>query len=131
MTNSISPGRIGRVAVPGSSRYEARVRTLLAKLGLLLAVLLMPLGMAPAAATSHHSMAAMMSGHCPDQAPANHVKGDGIADCAMACAAALPAADAAPESAPLSLADTPLLAVAVERLHGLHPETATPPPRAS
>ncbi len=135
MTSNMALPTTARLDDGGASRYEARVPTFLAKLALLFAVLLMPLGMAPAAATSaasggHHMMAGMPAGHCPDQAPANH-EGSGIADCAMACASALPAADFASERQPLALSAAPLLSVPAERLHGLHPETATPPPRAS
>ena len=129
-SNRVLP-TVARLDDRGASRYEARVPTFLAKLALLLAVLLMPLGMAPAAATGgHHMMAGMPAGHCPDQGPTNH-ESSGIADCAMACASALPAADFASERQPLALSAAPLLAVPAERLHGLHPETATPPPRAS
>jgi hypothetical protein len=98
---------------------------------LLFAVLLMPLGMSPAAAApAHHWMAAgMPMDHCLDQAP-SHGKKAGFAECTMACAAALPAVEA-PGALPLTMAvELPRLA-ATDRLHGLHPETATPPPRAS
>jgi hypothetical protein len=109
--------------------YSLRMRSLLARLALMVAVLLMPLGMTPAAATTHdHSaMESMAMGHCDGNAPAHHSKG-GIADCAMACAAALPAAELARDEAPFVRSSLEP-AVAERALHGLHPETATPPPK--
>ena len=103
----------------------------LARLILLVAVLLMPLGMSAAAAAMppHHDMAGMVMGHCPDQAPTQDHKA-GFAECTMACAAALPAVEAPDEVAPSLPVELPRL-VAAHQLHGLHPETATPPPRAS
>jgi hypothetical protein len=101
-----------------------------AKLLVLMAVLLMPFGMAPAGAAGHHAASAsMVMSHCPDQKTADHAKG-GAVECTMACAAALPAIDA-PGQQPLLVACEPLEQSAAERLHGLHPETATPPPKHS
>jgi hypothetical protein len=101
------------------------------KLLVLLAVLLMPLGMSPgAAAPVRHQMAAgMPMGHCPDQAP-SHDKKSGFGECTMACAAALPAVEASAAELPIAPPELPRLALS-DRLHGLQPETATPPPRAS
>lgn len=97
---------------------------------LLFAVLLMPLGMAPAvAAPVHHMAAGMPMGHCPEQAPSDERKA-GFAECTMACAAALPAVEAPREEALLVTVELPRLPAAPQ-LHGLHPETATPPPRVS
>jgi hypothetical protein len=103
----------------------------IAKLMVLIAVLLMPLGMAPAlAAPGHHqAMAAMPMGHCPDQAPSRDVK-HGFAECTMACAAALPAVDARRDQ-PALIICTPVAANAPRALRGLHPDTATPPPKGS
>jgi hypothetical protein len=102
----------------------------LARMLLLFAVLLMPLGMSPAAAAPvHHETAAGMPSHCPDQLP-GHEKRAGIAECTMACAAALPAVQAPAAEAPALRAEPPRFAAA-DPLHGLHPETATPPPKAS
>jgi hypothetical protein len=97
---------------------------------LLLALLLMPLGMQPAAAAStHHDMASMPMGHCPDQDSHHGIKG-GIAECAMACAGALPAAELAARE-PLLIAGDPIQPIAAHRLDGLHPDTVTPPPKRS
>jgi hypothetical protein len=105
--------------------------TRLANLLVLLAVLLMPFGMAPAAAsTEHHpAMAGMANDHCPDQGASHEAKG-GIADCAMACSAALPAADGSPQ-ARLLIVCTPVAAGPERALHGVQPHPATPPPKRS
>ena len=107
------------------------VARILSRLMVLVAVLLMPLGMSPAAAAPvHHEMAAgMPMGHCPDQAP-GHDKKSGFGECTMACAAALPAIEAPAAGLPIIPPELPRLA-SIGRLHGLHPETAIPPPRAS
>jgi len=111
--------------------YSSPVQMVLTRLLLLIAMLFLPLGMnAPAAAASHHgSMAGMPMQHCPEQAPRHETK-PGIAECTMACASALPAMDrVSDEVRPLPrLAFRPLPA---HPLHGLHPDTATPPPKAS
>jgi hypothetical protein len=101
------------------------------KLLMLVAVLLMPLGMAPATATVAHSQMAMdmPTGHCPDQAPHHDSKG-GIAECTMACAGTLPAADLA-NTEPVPIARAPIQPAAAQRLQGLHPDPATPPPKRS
>ena len=98
------------------------------KLLALFAVLLMPLGMAaPASASQHHSMASMPMQHCPEQSPSQKGK-LGFSECTMACAGALPAIEASREGE--SVVDPILhLPLSVLRLHGLHPEIATPPPK--
>ena len=105
---------------------------LASKLLILLSVLLMPLGMAPASAASQHSHSAMSMSmpmqHCPQPGPQQDEPG--IADCAMACAAALPAlSETAPER-PM-IVGQPEQPASAQLLHGLHPETATPPPKRS
>ena len=102
---------------------------LTAKLLILLAVLLMPLGMAPASASVAHDqmMAGMAMGHCPEQAPSNESK-NAFGECTMACAAALPAIDGQRDERGL-IVRAPAQPVAARCLHGLHPETATPPPK--
>ena len=109
--------------------YAGRVRQLIARLVLLVAVLLMPLGMAPAAAgpVGHQRVDAMPMGHC-DQQGSKHAPKAGFAECTMACSAALPAADLSRDEAPPA-ALVPLNPVAAAILLGLHPDTATPPPK--
>lgn len=109
--------------------YSGRVQ-LVSKLLLLFSVLLLPLGMQPAVATptAHHEMAMPMA-HCPDQGSKHELKG-GFAECTMVCSAALPAAELTQPEAPWASCApaTPRIA---QVLHGLQPETATPPPRQS
>jgi len=106
------------------------MRQILALLALL-AVIVMPFGMAPAQASSaqHHAMAGMPMEHCPDQQSPGALHA-GFSECTMACSSALPPLDATPAMTPMMVSAEPLQ-TAAERLHGLHPETATPPPRRS
>ena len=113
------------------SGYALPVRNILARLVLVLAVLLMPLGMTPAAASgpAHHSSASMPMGHCDQEAPRQH--GDkGISECMMACSVALPAAAPA-RDAPAVIVCLPAEPAAAEILRGLEPDPATPPPKRS
>jgi hypothetical protein len=105
---------------------------LIAKLLLIVAMLSMPFGMTAAAGSAHHDAMAMgdtSMRHCPDQGSGHNMKG-GIAECTMACAAALPAADATNGGPPLIICD-PVLPGTAQRLHSLHPDIATPPPKRS
>ena len=111
------------------SGYVGPVRSVIARLVLLVAVLLMPLGMAAPAEAHPATNMAMMS-HCPDRAPAHHQPKGALAACTMACSAALPAMDRVAAEPlpplPMTVADAP-----AHPLRGLHPETATPPPKAA
>jgi hypothetical protein len=102
----------------------------ISKLLLLIAVLLMPFGMAtaPAAAAENHGTSMPMQ-HCPE--PGSKQSGKSmVAECTMACAAALPAMDHAAAEAPRILC-LPAQPAVAQRLNGLHPDIATPPPKAS
>lgn len=118
-----------------TSTQDSKKRLMLtcwARLLAVAALLIMPLGMsaAPAvAAPQHPAMTGMPMEHCPDKTPTDPGK-SASAECTMACAAALPALDA-PVAQPMSVAREPAQALFVQRLHGLHPETATPPPKHS
>jgi hypothetical protein len=101
---------------------------LFARLMVLLAVLLMPFGMA-APAEAHAATEMSMPSHCPDPAPARHEPKGALAACTMACASALPAMEAA-AGEPLPITAPIIAASPARRLDGLHPETATPPPKA-
>jgi hypothetical protein len=94
----------------------------------LIALLVMPLGMAAPAAAQ--PMAPMVMTHCPDQGShPHHQKGSAI-ECTMACASALPAMDrVSGEVRPM--ARGAFLPLPTRPLRGLHPDTATPPPKAS
>ena len=95
----------------------------------LIAVLLMPVSMiAPAAAAHHQSEAAMPMQHCPDeQAPGTE---SGIAQCAMACSAAVPELGS-PAPARLTVTCAPPTAIAPKTLQGIQQDIATPPPKRS
>jgi len=95
------------------------------RLIVLIAVLLMPLGMAPAHANADadHASAGMTMQHCPKQD-----RKAGVAECTMACSTALPAIEASREPM-LTVRPSIALPRVEQELHGLHPETATPPPR--
>jgi hypothetical protein len=104
---------------------------IVARLLLLLSVLLMPLGMGPAAASAPSGHQAMMAGtsmdHCPEQSN-KHERSEGMAFCSMACASALPAQDLARNE--MCRRRHQLVAPAIgHMLTGIHPEIATPPPR--
>lgn len=95
------------------------------RLIVLIAVLMMPFGMAQAPASPLE--AGMSMGHCVDQGSGQGSK-HGLAECTMACAAALPALDARVDH-PLLIVSEHVLSGTSEPLHGLHPRIATPPPR--
>ena len=104
----------------------------LVKLLVLLAMVSTTFGMtvSPASAEGHQEPATNMSmQHCPKQAPGHDSKG-GFVECTMACSAALPAVDL-PQTQHLLIAAAPTAPAAARELHGLHPDTATPPPKAS
>lgn len=106
--------------------------TLVGRLLLLLAVLLMPLGMTPAAASAspvdhHQMMAGMAMGHCPDQSN-KHGQDGGLAMCSMACASALPAQEVARDDTPLRQPQL-LIPMMTQGLRGILLEIATPPPK--
>ena len=103
---------------------------MLCRLLLLVAVLLMPFGMAPVLASQHqHSGAAMPMQHCPEQTPSHSGKA-GFTECAMACSSALPAA-VLRQREQVGFENPPQTAVESPRLRGIHPDIATPPPRSS
>jgi hypothetical protein len=108
------------------------VTRFLAKLVLLCSMLLMPLGMSAAATSApHHGTAAhaMPVEHCSDQQSGSQSK-SGIADCTMACAAALPAADIRPQRGVLIICE-PVTPAGAQRLRDLPADPATPPPKQS
>ena len=103
------------------------MRTLV-KLLALLAVMLLPLGMAPAAATAaHHDMASMPMQHCPEQ-DSGHQPKAAFAVCTMACSAALPAFDRC-EAQPVPSPPERMRPELARHLSDLHPDIVTPPPK--
>jgi hypothetical protein len=108
------------------------VSKMLRRLLVALAVLVMPLGMHPAAGAPivRHSAAMPMSmpmQHCPEQGSKHHTNG-AFAECTMACSSALPAADSVRQE-PAGFHRSPVAPAAVDVLDGLHPDIATPPPK--
>jgi len=88
----------------------------------LLAVLLMPLAMAPPV-QAHSSAAA----HCSDQMPKPDSKHQAT-ECAMPCSAALPAT-MTPTIQHAAIAAVATEVPSLPVLHGIHSDIATPPPR--
>ena len=113
------------------SHYSAGMRSALLRLLAFVAVLLMPFGMsaAPAAAAHHEQMGAIAMQHCPDRNSKPHSTG-ALADCTMACAAALPAAELPQPGTPLAFR-VPVEPNVIPSLSGIELEIATPPPRLS
>jgi hypothetical protein len=110
---------------------EKLMAGLIAKLLALVAVVLMPLCMSAApGATPHHGMSASMPSHCPEQPAGSHGKA-GIAECTMICSATLPAADMCRDAPMLTIAGLLPEQLLALSLRGIHPDTATPPPRHS
>jgi hypothetical protein len=106
------------------------MRQIVLRLLALLAVMLMPFGMAAAPATAvQHEQMAMPMQHCPEPGSSGHSTG-ALAHCTMACASALPATDLQIAGThPVSkLVPQPALIAA---LSGIELEIATPPPRRS
>ena len=116
------------IAGQGRRPYLAGMSRLI-NLLTLVALALMPFGMAaPAAAAGHHSAPAVSGAqHCPDQEGVPRAM-DGISECTMACASTLPAI-APTDGQLLAPVAPPNLRPLAKPLTGLHPETATPPPR--
>jgi hypothetical protein len=112
--------------------YPVVVQMVLARLLLLIAVLFLPLGMnAPAAAATHHGpMAGMAMSDRPDQ-PGRHQQKAWSPVCTMACASALPAFDRRDDDEIAPIARIAFAPLPAHPLHGLVPDIATPPPKAS
>ena len=102
---------------------------LILRLMTLLALALMPFGMGVAsAAPVHHAPSAATACDEHGGQPAK-ASPDQALDCAMACSM-LVAAEARVEE-PAPLIRLPAAGLLIERAAGLHPETATPPPKLS
>ena len=117
------------IADQGGRPYLAWVAAAL-RLFTLLAMLMMPFGMAAAEAApagQHHSASGAQTEHCPENQPGGDLPG-AVADCAMPCSSALPAADVTPvkPEPPVRGPSEPRLQVA---LAGIELEIATPPPK--
>lgn len=118
---------IAAIEAEDGEGYWAHMRLLALRLLMLVAVAIMPLGMA--APAQAQPMTHMAMSHCPEQKSHQQHK-VALGECTMACASALPAIDRGSDDV------RPVSRVALEPLpahplHGLHPDTATPPPKAS
>jgi hypothetical protein len=122
---------IAAIVLPPNAAYRVGMRLFATKLFALLAVLLMPFGMASAqAAPIHHEhMMAMPIEHCPEKNSPARASG-ALADCAMACATAVPAADLLIVG-PHAISRTIPKPSLEPALSGVELEIATPPPRRS
>jgi len=94
-----------------------------------LAVLLMPFGMAAAPAAAHAMPTAKTADHCGENQPQPAQQGKAQADCSIACAATLPVHPHA--SIPLPQVGSTASSAPMPPLAGLVMELATPPPRRS
>ena len=114
------------IAGQGSPAYGTRMVAPLLRLVMLVALALMPFGMANAPAVAAASIAPAAAGHCDE-----HQKPDNLpAKMHMSCASctALPAPDLAPEVSELRH-ELPRLVKAVKAMSETEPEIATPPPK--
>lgn len=122
---------IALIAWQGSKAYLRRMRRLLIRVIMLLAVLLMPLGMAApavASAAAHHGAASgMPMEHCPEQGSNTDTAG-GLDRCTMTCSAALPVLDAPPAHA-LLISSVPDDLPLGPELASIAQDIATPPPK--
>ena len=95
----------------------------------LVALVLLPFGMGTAnAAPAHHAPMASTAGHCDEQGSQPHEQpSDQAIDCAMACSM-MATTEAGLDEPDFHVRRTPVRPLA-ERGTGLHPDTATPPPK--
>ena len=119
------------IASPSSRTYFAQMPSMVLRLLTLLALVLMPFGMGAAnAVPSHDAPAAATAQHCDEHGsrPTDQSRDEAM-DCAVSCSM-LAVAEAQVEEPAVAHAilTAPLLA---ERGTGLHPDTATPPPKLS
>lgn len=117
------------IAGQGWSAYLRSVIAALSRLLALVALVLMPIGMAAAPAAAHWAAASAEAGHCSgseqDAPGAPAMPG---AECAMSCAAV--AANPPPRASAKVPAARIAPAAFVAMLSGVEPGIATPPPRA-
>ena len=116
------------IARRGTAAYRDAMRSPLARLLALVALLLMPLGMASAPANAAPAAQSVAAGHCDDHAPAPDAPIKKPMHC-TACAA-LPAADA-PEPSARVLPSAPRWLALSAPINGVEPDIATPPPKRS
>ena len=101
----------------------------LLRLMALIALVLMPHGLASAPAHAQAAHYGVSADHCADQTDSDKAPASTQVDCAMACSA-LQAAEA-PLQAPVIGPKGPRLLALVTPFAGVEPEIATPPPKLS
>ena len=107
--------------------YLAAMPTIILRVVTLLALVLMPLGMALLTAAPHHGAQASAPGHCDDNGGKVPDGTGGEIDCTVTCAAVAPAElGRAPATRGPALA---LWAGAPAETAGLNPEAIPPPPK--
>ena len=119
------------IASPSLRTYFALMPSMVVKLLTLLALVLMPLGMGTAGAMpAHHAPETAIVEHCDEDGgqPADQTR-DQSMDCAISCSM-LAVAEVQVDS-PSVARPVPTARLLVHPDAGLHPDTATPPPKLS
>lgn len=119
------------IAGQGSRPYSRRMASAILRLAILIALAILPFGMAgtPALATAvDHSAMQAASGHCQEQAGKGQAPFEAPMDCTATCSA-LPAAPT-PMPAPALKPTMPRTLSNATPFTGIVPEIATPPPKA-
>ena len=99
---------------------------LIVKLLTLVALALMPFGMSAASAAPAHHAPAAAARHCDEQG-SQPVQSPDRMDCAMTCSMLVGAQSGPAE--PVPVLRLPTARLPAKRGAGLHPDTATPPPK--
>lgn len=114
------------IASQSSRAYFTLMPALILKMLSLVALVLMPLGMSAASAGPVHHAPAAAAQHC-DEPGGQPVQSPDARDCAMTCSM-LVSAQAGPAE-PVPVLRLPSARLLAESGAGLHPDTATPPPK--
>jgi hypothetical protein len=114
------------IARQASRSYWAGMAAAVLRLLALLALVLMPIGMASAPAAAHAPMAGAPAEHCVDQSQPDELPSPQAMDC-VACTAM--AASEMPVPTPLLAPSPPRLIALADVFVGIVPEIATPPPK--
>jgi hypothetical protein len=120
------------IAAEAGRFYLAPMLSRLLRFLAMIAMLLMPFGMAAAPAApdiGHHASASMAGEHCPE-APDEQDAGGSVSGCAMPCSAALPAGDETRVDSHPSI-PAPLISWLSPAFSSVELEIATPPPKLS
>lgn len=122
---------MGVIVSPSNGAYFSPMPAVIIRLLALLALIMMPFGMGAAmAAPVHHAPSSAAAEHCGEHGSQPDKKSPSqAADCAIACSMLMTAETGLAEPPPaLRL---PAARAPADHGHGLHPDTATPPPKPS